>query len=396
MSRTTLCVVTAVGLAALSLGVTITRHQILGDEVQVPRSPGTWKVTLLVQGELRGDAHLVTLMPLDFGRQHVLRESCRSTELLDKLPEVRHPERRQVLWSKRGNVPDGRFRAHYEFYCSIDVHRPTSPMSALARSLYAPPQPGEHLNPLAFGDDNGTISDLARRLTEGREQPADQVEALYRYVSQEIEAEPNLNGPPVRPVDCLHLGSGDSGAQSRLLATMLRSRGIPTRLVSGLTLTKGHEQVAHTWVEAWLNDHWFPMCPFYHHFGKVPATYLVFHFGDSSMVRGRNIRNLHYAFLLERVTAGAASGDEPSFLRRVFLTLSLYMLPPRNSAWSSSCCWCPWPPWWSACSATSSAWPASGPSLRPWSAWLSAICVAFPACWSSSPWCSSAGSSGGC
>src|SRR5438552_8894769 len=41
MSRTTLCVVTAAGLAALSLGLMLTRLTVLGDETKVPKGPGT-------------------------------------------------------------------------------------------------------------------------------------------------------------------------------------------------------------------------------------------------------------------------------------------------------------------------------------------------------------------
>jgi len=50
MSRTTLCVVTSTGLAFGSLGIMITRYCALGDEVLAPKGPGTWHVTLLVNG----------------------------------------------------------------------------------------------------------------------------------------------------------------------------------------------------------------------------------------------------------------------------------------------------------------------------------------------------------
>ena len=129
MSRTMLCAVTALGLAVLSLGLMAARYKVLGAEVQVPRGPDTWKVTLVVRGQGGGDARLLTATPLDFGRQHVSYEACHSDELLDRPPESRPPERRQVQWVSRSGGGPGRFRARYEFYCTVDVQHPTSSMA---------------------------------------------------------------------------------------------------------------------------------------------------------------------------------------------------------------------------------------------------------------------------
>src|SRR6266436_93570 len=102
MSRTTLCLLTAAGLVVGSVSLMIVRYRVLGNEIHIPTGPGTWKVALVVQGQSQGDTRLLTATPLDSGRQHVLRETCRSAELIGKPPEARHPERRQVMWTKRG------------------------------------------------------------------------------------------------------------------------------------------------------------------------------------------------------------------------------------------------------------------------------------------------------
>jgi hypothetical protein len=331
MSRTKLCVITAAALVTASLTLMLARYHVLGDEVKVPTGPGTWRVQMLVNGKCTSaDARLLTATPLDFGRQHILRESCRSSEFLDKPPDLRHPERRQVLWVQKTGVPEGSFRATYEFYCAVDVHHPSKPMSELERELYNSPQPGEDLDAESrAGTDNERISMLARRLTATLERPADQAEALFRYVDKEIANEPNIGGPAMPAAECLKNGRGDCGAKSRLLVALLRNRGIPSRLVTGLTLTKGPEQVAHSWVEAWLHDHWVPMCTFYHHFGRVPATFLVFGLGDIAMARGRHVRDLDYAFLVERI-APESAGDAPPMGRRLLLALSLHGLPPAE------------------------------------------------------------------
>jgi hypothetical protein len=331
MSRTMLSVITAAALSMASLVLMICRYQILGDEVKLPTGPGAWRVTLLVQGQSIGnDARMLTTTPLDFGHQHILDELYRSDELLAKPPDSKHPERRQVLWTQRPGVPEGPFRARYQFYCAINVHSPTAPMSELAKRINAAPHPGTLLkSEPRIQSDHADISALARNLTVGLDDSRDQFEALFRYVDQEIGSEPSIPGRGLSAVDCLKYGSGDSGAKSRLLVALCRNRGIPARLLTGLTLKRGREQTAHFWVEGWVHNHWLPACPSYHSVGRVPASYLIFNYGDYPLVRGRNIRDLKYAFLIERPVAdedGVAADGSP--LRRLLARLSLYALPP--------------------------------------------------------------------
>ena len=333
MSRTTLCLATAAGLISLSMGLMIARYQILGDEILAPKGPGIWKITLLVNGTSTSkSAKLMTATPLDLGHQHICRESCRSDEFLDKRPAARHPERRQVLWSYRGTAAPGSFRALYEFYCHLDPHRASVSGSRLTKAVYAPPRPGECLNnEPGIECDHPDISAFAKRLTAEQSEPSDQVEALYRYVNQEIGKEPAVGAGGLSAVQCLKNSRGDSGAKSRLLVALCRNRGIPARLVTGLTLArgKGQEQVAHYWVEAWVQDHWKPMCTFHHYDGHIPNSFLVFGHGDVPIVRGKFVQDLDYAFLAEPSASEEGTGPpELSVVRRFFRCISLYTLPP--------------------------------------------------------------------
>jgi 7 transmembrane helices usually fused to an inactive transglutaminase/Transglutaminase-like superfamily len=130
-------------------------------------------------------------------------------------------------------------------------------------------------------------------------------------------------------VECLKAGSGTAAGKSRLLVALCRSRGIPARLVNGLTLRKLNDLTMHTWVEAWIGDHWVPMCPFNHYCGRVPSSYLIFGFGDMVMVRGHNVHNLDYSCLVEPRSPPEPTAS-PSFLQRVFARLSLFALPPAE------------------------------------------------------------------
>jgi hypothetical protein len=333
MSRTTLCLLTAAGLALLSLGFLATRYAVMGGEAHLHAGPNTWKVTMKVQGAFDGDTNVRTATPLDVGRQHVLRETYDSPQLLNRPADARHPERKLVLWSRRGGQKDGKFVAHCEYYLTIDTPRPTAGMARAASSFYEEPKPGAYLDPeKGSAAENECLAGLAAQLGDGRENKFEVAQALYGYVASKIKNEPSVDDEPVRAADCLKDGRGDSAAKSRLLVALLRSRGIPARVVKGLTLTKVHVQRAHYWVEAWVYDHWLSMCPFYDHgFGKVPSTYVIFGYGDHPLVRGRHVKDLDYAFLVEHHPvdeAAAAAAATP--LHRFFTAISLYMLPPNE------------------------------------------------------------------
>jgi hypothetical protein len=327
MSRTTLCLLTAAVLAALSLGLMAVRTLVLGDEVRGPTGPSCWKVSLLVRGKSTGQARLVTACPLDVGRQQVFQETCRSDELQPRSPEGRHADRRRYLWLQRPGTGKEPFQARYDFYCRVDVQKPTAAMTQLASTLYAAPGPGECLqSEPRIDSSNPRVSVQAAHLAPARSSRGDQVRALYRFVEQQIEGEPNVGGAALSASECLKLGRGDAAARSRLLVAFCRNRGIPARLVTGLALTKGREQKAHTWVEAWVDGAWMPFCPTYHRCGRVPPTYLVCGFGDVPLARGQNVRDLQYACLVEH-RAMPKGLDTEAFLHRVFARLSLFDLP---------------------------------------------------------------------
>jgi hypothetical protein len=307
----------------------------MGDELRRPRGPGAWKVTLVVRGTSLGNARVVTAMPLDLDRQQVYNDAYESEQFFNKAPEARHPERRAVIWSQRGGAPDGPFRARCEFHVAVEGGRPTTPMTPATTGLYAAPRPGEHLGAEnGTGPNDETIAATARRLLADLGSPHNQhdvAEALYRFVAQDIKNDP-VDGPSASAVECLQNQHGDRLAQSRLLLALLRNRGIPARIVTGVALAKGPEQHPHYWVEAWLSayGHWLPMCPFFGHFGRVPSTYLVFGFGEKPLVRGRHVKDLDFAFLVERLPAPDPNAAGTSPLKRLFLSLSLFALPPAE------------------------------------------------------------------
>jgi hypothetical protein len=331
MSRTTLCVLTAAGLVVGSLSLMLVRRSVLGDEIRRPVGLRTWKVIMVVQGTTQGQASLRTGTPLDLERQQVLDSTFTSEQLTRKGPEHRHPrERRPVWWTQPAGAANGSFRVRCEYQVALDVAHPSALASRTASGLYEAPRSGEYLGnaPLVVSD-HEDMTRAAQRLTAGvdAEDARDTAEALYRYVAEKVQNEPSYEGSPLAAVECLRQGRGDHLAKSRLLLGLLRNRHIPARLVAGIPLALGPEHRTHFWVEAWVAGHWLPMCPFYRHFGKVPATYLIFGFGDRPLARGTHIKDLTYAFLVERLGATDAGLADSGLLHRIFRGLSLFQLP---------------------------------------------------------------------
>jgi hypothetical protein len=320
MSRTTLCLCTAGLLAAGSLLVMALRTRVMGDELRLPGRPGTWKITMLVQGRTAADARLWTATPLPGGHQQLVREQAASDELVQK-PQETHAERRELSWSQAPGVAPGAFRIRYDCWY---VARPDRGPS---EHHYAPPKDGQHLRSEPGIDvGNAEISDLAKQVGDGHA-GHELAQELYEHVEQQIAAEPAVPGSSRSAVECLRRGSGDALARSRLIAALCRNRGLPARLLTGLVLADGEEQSPHTWVEVFADAHWLPACPTHHHFGHVPPSYVIFGYGDQKLVRGKNVRNLEQAFLIERVTFAAADAAPPSWGKRLFRAASLQQLP---------------------------------------------------------------------
>jgi hypothetical protein len=344
-----LCYWTAAVLAGCSVSVGLLRYRAMGQEAKIPPGPGNYHVTLLVRGHSQGDARLLTLAPLDVHHQHIYGEDYGSEQLYPKPHESKEGDKRHIVWVARPLVPAGPIEVRYEFLCTIDVRRPNASMARVQRLVHAAPDPGEwlHTDP-GVDPTSPEIAAMALELTEGLENSIDQLPILFQYVDQNIRKEPAA-GASSSAAACLVNRRGDALAKSRLLAALCRNRGIPARLVSGIILNKKSEQKPHVWVEAWVEGGWVSLCPYHHHYGKVPPNYLVFGFGDIALVRGMNITDLDFAYLVEgrpaqsngRQAAGEQAAGEQAeredrsarvtSLERFFSRISLYALPPAEA-----------------------------------------------------------------
>ena len=329
MSRSALCFWTAMVLAGVSLGFSVLRYQVMGQETKIPPGPGNYRVTLLARGNSQGDARLLTLCPLDVHHQHIYGEEYTSAQLYPKPSETKDGDKRQIVWTQRPLVAKGPIEVRYEFLCNIDIHRPNASMTRVNKLVHAAPEPGEwlHAGP-GVDPSHPEITTCALDLTAGLDTPIDQVYALFQFVDQNVRKEPTA-GNSSSALECLQNGRGDALAKARLLVALCRNRGLPARLASGIVLSKKAEQKAHVWVETWVDGAWMALCPYFHHCGKVPPNYLLFGFGDLALVRGLDITDLDYAFLVEAkgpATATTANSSLQDFFQRI----SLFSLPPAE------------------------------------------------------------------
>jgi len=326
MSRTRLCFATATLLAGLATATACLRHHVLGSDLHLAAAGEGFRVTLLARGQSTGQARLITQCPLLFGRQHIARESCLSDELAFEPVSSESGAQRFIRWQQPRAAADLLVRASYEFECNVSVRRPTVEMERLAKELYRGPVVGEYVAAEESIDPrHGEITRLALELTYGIDKSIDKTQALFQYVDQSIQ--PNLSSDYLSgtATECLRQNRGDALAKSRLLTALCRNRGIPARLVHGLTLGKHKLQRPHTWVEAWSGEDWLPLCATYHFCGRVPANFLVLCYGATPPVRGENVRDLEFTFCIEKGEADAKDGFSLPHL--VFHALSVHRLP---------------------------------------------------------------------
>jgi hypothetical protein len=320
----------ALALIGLSVMLMAGRHYVLGSEIDGTPGSGTWNVRLVVEGRLTGaDVSIITVLPPDFRRQHIIDESFDGAGLSHAIRTARDGGQRRAVWRGRAGGPQ-RFRLSYSFRCVTGMHRPTPGMVQRTHALDAPPTPDgrDFRQAPLIESDHADVTVLATRLVSGDEEPAARARALFDYVA----ALPP--GGAAGALDCLHDESGSDAGKSRLLVALCRNRHIAARPVCGLVLAEGTPPLYH-WAEAWVENHWLPMDPVGGHFGtsRLPENYLVLQLGDQP-VRGDGVRfQAGYAVADLHDSLAPQGAPAPSLAKRVWRKLSLGNLRPEEQGW---------------------------------------------------------------
>ncbi len=108
------------------------------------------------------------------------------------------------------------------------------------------------------------VQTLAQELAGTSQETIELITKLTHGVHQKIKPE-KQSRKLMRPAETATTLSGDCTAQATLLVALLRSKGVPARVASGLHMVAAGNQsqgVFHMWCEAWLGDRWLPLDPF--------------------------------------------------------------------------------------------------------------------------------------
>ncbi len=136
------------------------------------------------------------------------------------------------------------------------------PTSSLAKEIELdPPTDACRTASTVIQSDDPLIERLAIDLVGQSQQPVEIAAKLTRGVFERISKK-NFSRAFASAREVAQALEGDCTEHSVLLVALLRNRGIPARIASGLVYTNSQPQPSmayHMWVEAWLNQRWLPL-----------------------------------------------------------------------------------------------------------------------------------------
>ncbi|WP_024500490.1 transglutaminase family protein [Gordonia amicalis] len=120
----------------------------------------------------------------------------------------------------------------------------------------------EMLSNTTYVPKNRQLIAAAKKVAKGLT-PGETVEALSRYVHEEMEYVPGTTGVHTTAVDAWNERKGVCQDYAHLTLVMLRGLGIPARYVSGYLHPKPNAAIdktvqgqSHAWIEAWTGGWW--------------------------------------------------------------------------------------------------------------------------------------------
>ncbi|MDQ3002753.1 MAG: transglutaminase [Fibrobacterota bacterium] len=146
------------------------------------------------------------------------------------------------------------------------------------------------------------IRGLLERIAPDRDRMVPLLNAVFTYAVDSIRYR-NFSGS-TDALTALRLGEASCNGKSRLMVTLLRTAGVPARLVGGLILTGTSKRTSHQWVEAFVSGHWVPFCPTNRHFAEIPGNYLALYRGDEVLFKHTSNINFDYEFQIEPILVG--------------------------------------------------------------------------------------------
>lgn len=277
-----------------------------GDEVLRPREkpvkPVTtyWRVQLFVKMTgAAADTHVQVLLPLSDPHQEIITRQTQAagfTYLEDPDPPN--------LWGNWTRTATNDTPAQIEYEINVALTDTAAAIPSVPFGATAVPKAQRaYLRPSRLVQSKDPeIRRRARDLTREARTLEEATWALFQYAAAFVRTGEGAEAKE-DAVTVLRQQHGNSSGKARLLTALLRSLGVPARLVGGLKLedaTKKRGTIS--WVEAYLGGVWVPLDPGGGYFGWLPNRYLALYRGDLPLIVHSSGLALEYDFLTHRTS----------------------------------------------------------------------------------------------
>lgn len=273
-----------------------------------PKKPTTtyWTVTVSMEIDPTPDpASVRMLVPMSDGRQAILGRTVRPSAF--RFREEAGPPNLWVGWES-GSVEPQKGAIAYTYTARTTDVWLEIPRIPLAENP-PPPDPASLTPTATMQSDDPALRARAQALTRDATRIDEMVWSLYQYAASFLRSESAELPDDARAV--LNAERGSPSGRARLLAALLRSAGIPARLVGGLRLEDAaRKRATLSWVEAWLGGRWVPFDPSNGHYATLPANYLALYYGDLPLIEHTAKLGFRYDMLIHQVTRQALLAQE--------------------------------------------------------------------------------------
>jgi hypothetical protein len=252
------------------------------------------------------DATVRMLVPVSDGRQAILGRTARPSAF--RFREEPSPPNFWVEW-EAGAVKSTKGAIAYSYTARTTDVWMDLPRIALGDNPAAPDGDASLAATDTMQSDDPELARRAAALTRDAVRVDEIVWSLYQYAASFLRSESEDHPDDARSV--LAAERGSPSGKARLLVALLRSRGVPARLVGGLRLEDGaRKRATISWVEAWLGGKWVPFDPSNGHYATLPANYLALYYGDLPLIEHTAKLGFHYDMLMHQVTRQALLAEE--------------------------------------------------------------------------------------
>jgi hypothetical protein len=273
-----------------------------------PAKPATtyWHVQLFVKmPNAQPGSRVQALLPLSDAHQEVLsrRFDADGFRYRDDLD----PPNLNGVWT-RTSATAGSAEIHYDVNVAISDTVIDVPKVLLSELKVADSErPYLQPSPWVQAQD-AEIRRRARDLTKDARTVEDVAWALFQHTAAFVRTA--TGEPREDAASVLRKGSGSYTGKARLLTALLRSAGIPARLIGGLKLEDATKKRATvSWVEAHIGGTWVPFDPGGGYFGWIPNQYLAIYRQDLPLIVHSSSVELEYDFLVHRIRKDTVTGS---------------------------------------------------------------------------------------